>query len=238
MASEPKLWFDKWEWAAWKSDAAVRRCSANARTLWFECLGDMFIQGTTSIGGTADEFARAVGCLTPSEVDAALSELERLNVCGVTRNNGVVTLTSRRREKAHKARQSNAERQQRHRETRRRNAGITPERIEDRGKNSETTTATTKPRKRGVSGVDADLPDDLRPYDAAIRQFLDYRVNLKKPVYDLSLEAMFKKMREFGPDLPAVIEQSIANGWQGLFALKAGFSRTVKPDVSQEFSRG
>lgn len=94
------LWFDRWEWRDWKGDALVRRLSKDARLLWFESLCDMHIENDFKISGTAEEFARAIGCMTPSEVEAALGELERLDVCGVTRSNGVITLVSRERASA------------------------------------------------------------------------------------------------------------------------------------------
>lgn len=118
-------WFDKWEWPTWKADAAVRRLTAHARLLWFELLGDMHIQNTYTTSGTPESIARAVGCLTPVEVRAALDDLQTCEVADVTWRDDHVTLTSRRRLKAHKARQSNAQRQARYRDSRQSNADAT-----------------------------------------------------------------------------------------------------------------
>lgn len=46
-----------------------------------------------------------------------------------------------------------------------------------------------------------------------------YRVAIKKPMKSISEEAAKLKLMRFGADQEAVVDQSIANGWQGLFAL-------------------
>lgn len=47
-----------------------------------------------------------------------------------------------------------------------------------------------------------------------------YRSEIRKPIKAASMEAAMHKLAEFGKDQGAVVEQSIANGWQGLFPLK------------------
>lgn len=232
-----KPWFDKWVWADWKTDAGVRRCSAKARALWFELLGDMFIQQTDSVGGTTAELSRACGCLTPEEVAEAVVELQRNEVCCVTERNGEITLVSRRRRRERNHKDSNALRQSRHRAKRPGNGKVTQEKLEVRIEKLETT--TTKPRKRGVSGSDVLVPPDLQAHESVIREWFDYRMNRKPPIYDLSLQAHFDELRKFGTDLPAVLKKSIANGWQGLFPLKSSdFSGKQSQKVSQEYARG
>jgi hypothetical protein len=76
---------------------------------------------------------------------------------------------------------------------------------------------TTKPRKRGVSGESVTIPPNLLRHETIIRRWFDYRAKRKPPIYDVSLEAVFAEMTKFGAALPQSIEQSIANGWQGLF---------------------
>lgn len=54
----------------------------------------------------------------------------------------------------------------------------------------------------------------------AWQRFETYRREIRKPVKDASVLASQKKLASFGAAQPAVVEQSIANGWQGLFELK------------------
>ena len=54
----------------------------------------------------------------------------------------------------------------------------------------------------------------------AWERWLKYRTDIRKPIKPASTEAAMSKLASFGKDQEAVVEQSIANGWQGLFALK------------------
>jgi hypothetical protein len=49
--------------------------------------------------------------------------------------------------------------------------------------------------------------------------WLRYRKEIRKPLKTLSQEFAAKKLASFGPDQMLVVEQSIENGWQGLFPL-------------------
>lgn len=74
-------------------------------------------------------------------------------------------------------------------------------------------------RKRAAS-VQAALPEWLDP--AAWGQFVEFRKR-KAPLTDRAAElaiAELSKLRDQGHDPVAVINQSILNGWRGLFALK------------------
>lgn len=58
---------------------------------------------------------------------------------------------------------------------------------------------------------------------AAIMDFIDYRESIGIPTNASSLRALIKKLNELsGPEdeALAILEQSIANGWKGLFELK------------------
>jgi hypothetical protein len=50
--------------------------------------------------------------------------------------------------------------------------------------------------------------------------WIDYRRSIGKPLKPASHEEAAKKLAAFGADQGAVVSQSIAQGWQGLFALK------------------
>ena len=56
---------------------------------------------------------------------------------------------------------------------------------------------------------------------AAWDRWVRYRMDIRKPIKPASMQAAQEKLAGFGADQAAVVEQSIANGWQGLFELKA-----------------
>ena len=70
------------------------------------------------------------------------------------------------------------------------------------------------------------LPRDPHPVGLNISAWecwLEYRKQIKKPIRPVSFVAAQKDMAKFGSLQAEVVEQSIANGWQGLFPLKNGF---------------
>ena len=67
--------------------------------------------------------------------------------------------------------------------------------------------------------VAPELPPGLDP--AAWSRWCDYRKQIRKPLKPVSIPAAQRELAAFGSDQSAVVEQSVAQGWQGLFALKA-----------------
>lgn len=61
--------------------------------------------------------------------------------------------------------------------------------------------------------------------------WLQYRKAIKKPLHEFSWPLAQKKLAKFGANQMAVVEQSIENGWQGLFDLKDGGTLNVSVDV-------
>lgn len=57
---------------------------------------------------------------------------------------------------------------------------------------------------------------------AAWDMWLDYRKQIKKPLFPVSWPLAQRKLARFGAQQMAVVEQSIENGWQGLFPLHDG----------------
>lgn len=86
--------------------------------------------------------------------------------------------------------------------------------------------STSEGKGREVQSATAldDLPEGLNP-DAWIR-WLDYRKQIRKPLKPVSIPAAQRELSAFGSDQAAVVEQSVANGWQGLFALKTAAKKT------------
>lgn len=71
----------------------------------------------------------------------------------------------------------------------------------------------------------------LSPFEDAVKRFLDHRKKLKSPMSDNALELLKKKLSKLS-DSEAVqieiIDQSILNGWKGVFELKEERARGVK----------
>lgn len=76
----------------------------------------------------------------------------------------------------------------------------------------------------------------------AILAFMDFRKNIKKPMTDRAVELLIKKLNDMTPMIDEQIEiinQSIMNGWQGVFPLKderpqpirkTGYQKQTKAD--------
>lgn len=62
----------------------------------------------------------------------------------------------------------------------------------------------------------------------------EYRRKIGKPIKTASLVAAQKAMAAFGDDQAAVVMQSIANGYQGLFPLKKGAMQAMHPPNKQQ----
>lgn len=59
--------------------------------------------------------------------------------------------------------------------------------------------------------------------DDALREYIRFRKEIKKPMTDRAIRLAVKKLQDMTDDVDeqiAIIEQSIVNGWQGLFPLK------------------
>ena len=82
-----------------------------------------------------------------------------------------------------------------------------------------------------IAGPDAgDLPEGLDR--EAWDRWVAYRREIRKPLKAASIPSAQKKLLAFGGDQAAVVEQSIANGWQGLFELKDARSKPNGKHVS------
>ena len=77
-----------------------------------------------------------------------------------------------------------------------------------------------------VEGLDA----------AAWARWVAYRAEIRKPLKPASHQAAMTALARYGAQQSAVVDQSISNGWQGLFDLKPGATTTanakpVKPPM-------
>lgn len=81
-------------------------------------------------------------------------------------------------------------------------------------KNKNKSKSASKPREvfdpSKVEGLDVD----------AWHAWLKYRAERKPAIKPVSMQTAAEELAAFGADQVAVVRQSIANGWQGLFAIK------------------
>jgi hypothetical protein len=66
--------------------------------------------------------------------------------------------------------------------------------------------------------------------ETAWNRWVAYKIAIKDAYKPVSLEAAKLKLERFGADQEAVVDQSIANGWKGLFALQKSKD---KPDATK-----
>jgi hypothetical protein len=72
----------------------------------------------------------------------------------------------------------------------------------------------------------SELPFSSEAFSKAWQSWLDYRKELKKPLKDATVTAQWKEFVKWGEEKSiASIEQSIKQGWQGLFEPKQNFGK-------------
>lgn len=80
---------------------------------------------------------------------------------------------------------------------------------------------TGKEKEKSVEKVPATL--DTPEFLAEWSDFQTHRTQIKKPMTDLAKEKALARLAKFPPSTAiAMLKQSIENGWQGIFELKAG----------------
>lgn len=90
-----------------------------------------------------------------------------------------------------------------------------------------TQTVTPIPDSKPDSKPDNKTPlppyDDYKPLDDEIRAFIENRRKIKSPMTDHAVQLMLKRLRGLSPNKKEqveILEQSILNGWKGIFPLK------------------
>jgi hypothetical protein len=85
-----------------------------------------------------------------------------------------------------------------------------------------------KEREREGASAEIVFPDGLD--QMAWTRWVDYRKAAGKALRPVSWQSAIDALVKHGPNQMAVVEQSIANGWQGLFALKQGAVKATHAD--------
>lgn len=103
--------------------------------------------------------------------------------------------------------------------------------------NNSTTTQPTQPIAYAEANakVNKNAPTVLGLNPEAWEAWESYRRGIRKPLREVSIPSAMKKLAAFGDDQLAVVEQSKANGWTGLFPLPVATKRisaaSVFPDA-------
>lgn len=92
------------------------------------------------------------------------------------------------------------------------------------GKDRKGTEARVRARDDDSPGQAPEAAPELPPgLDPAVwKRWCHYRTTIRRPLKSVSIPAAQRELAAFGADQSAVVEQSIAQGWQGLFELKRG----------------
>lgn len=86
----------------------------------------------------------------------------------------------------------------------------------------------TKNQNKEGASAQRDFPDGLDV--SAWDRWVAYRKGIGKPLKPVSWPAAMQAMAKHGQHQSAVVDQSVAAGWQGLFALKAGGAISAHAD--------
>ena len=66
---------------------------------------------------------------------------------------------------------------------------------------------------------------------AAWQHWAEYRKQIRKPLKQASIPAAQKALAAFGSEQQAVVEQSVAQGWTGIFPLKTGGNNATRQPI-------
>lgn len=105
---------------------------------------------------------------------------------------------------------------------------------------------TEKEKTTAEKGEKSKTKKDSAPYVAdddlnnAIIAFVDYRKKIKKPMTDRAIQLLITELNKLSPDIVTQIEilnQSILNGWQGVFPLKQQNQRQTRQEAAPSWMK-
>lgn len=98
---------------------------------------------------------------------------------------------------------------------------------------TQTQTEEEESGARAPARGDAVQGLDLKSWE----RWLAYRQEIRRAIKPVSIPAAQRKLAGFGADQAAVVEQSIANGWQGLFELRRAPGSVPRGPSAEEAER-
>ncbi len=238
-----KMPWDKWFWSDWKTEPRLALTSITTRGVWFELLGYMYLceKDGRQCGGeltlTVTQICAIARC-TEAEAGQFIDEALEHGFCDINvTGHAFVTVASRRLKREDRKRLKARKRKQRQREREAAELDVTPE---DTGERSEVRVKSTdkpppkppsKPRpkaKRFTPPDGTQLKAELPWLDAgAWDAWIAYRRQLGKPLKTMhGVDQQIRFLGQHQDTHVQIIEQSMRNEWQGLFALKTNGSAT------------
>ena len=236
-------------WGDVARDPDLRRCTHAEVGVWFRILCLMFeaefkgMLATQGVAWTDDEIALAIG----GDVKETKRCVTSLVTKGVASRTESGALINRRMYREHLERVSTRGRVNEWREKQRGYEGVTqpvtaekqecnenvPVRVRAEDETEDEAQVFKPPKKK-----EEQLPEipDWIPKDSW-QAFLDNRRHLRSPMSPRAAAMMIKQLEYFkasGQDPGAVLDQSVANGWKGVFELK----RTRGSNGTNRHNRG
>lgn len=207
----PLPWFRMY--AEFVSDPKVQMLSFDDQR-HFVCLLCLKASGTLDTATPSPEFRdRMVSKALGLDLNAALEARRRLSEVGVIADDWQpVKWEARQFKSDHDA--ADRKRKQRGRDREKQSHNV----VTTDGCDSHALEQNRTEQNREDARERAPTPEGLDL--TAWNRLLEYRREIRKPIKPASILAAQKKLAGFGSDQLAVVEQSIANGWQGLFPLK------------------
>ena len=212
----------------WLKDPQLSFCSPATRGVWIDFLCAMHeLDQGGKISGTVVQLAR-IARSTPQELEQAIDELKANQVADVTLCNGIVTLVNRRMKREHNNRNGSRLRVSNARAKASCNADVTqlfPSEDEVEGENGELDLGG------GVGEGDGDAPFgvpipkniDTPEFRSLWDEWIDDRKSRKKSMTAAAARRQLSDLSGLGiAGAIASINQSIKNGWAGLFEARNG----------------
>ncbi len=94
--------------------------------------------------------------------------------------------------------------------------------------------SNTKSLSESYSGTEYDIGDTR--LEEAMNDFIEFRKKIKSPMTDRAIQLAIKKLKKLSNSVDEqveIINQSIMNGWKGLFELKRNNTRRKISEVDQ-----
>ena len=92
----------------------------------------------------------------------------------------------------------------------------------DRNANKEPRTKNQEPKDQKKKPPSFVIPENIDP--DTWKAFIEHRVKLKAPMTDKAKTLLINKAEKIDGDNNDILNQSIENGWKGIFPLKEGFN--------------
>jgi hypothetical protein len=235
----------------WLSDPQLRMCSHTTKGIWIDLLCLMWeAPERGKIEGTIEQLSRMVGA-NNGDFEHFLGEAEstgfcNANVVSVTHSSKKVTIVNRRMQREEKERKLHSDRQFRYRERHKDNLSDAESDAEVTVLSSSSSSSSNnkppivpllddvlKTQKPTKGNDEVCLPEWIDKQTWI--DFVELRKKIRKPLTSKATSLIVKdldRLRASGNDPTNVLEQSIKNCWQGVFALKDRSRKDVNDNGS------